>query len=127
VACELVTPEEIGKLLGRTITSTFPTDDPLYCMWNTRSTPGIVGDVRISVDMNPVDPRGAIERMTQRGGKRIDGLGQDAAIALRNRPDFYKVMAHSDGMLIEVTVVGDPAQLKADQVIELTRLVLSRL
>jgi hypothetical protein len=127
VACELVSPEEIGGLIGRPVQSTLPTEDPNYCLWNTGSGSGIIGDVRVAVDPDPIDARGAIDRMIERGGTRIDGLGAYAAIELRRRPDFYKVMSQHGGVLVEVMVVGDPARLKDEQVVALARLVASRL
>lgn len=127
IACELVSPEEIGERLGRRVTSTMPTDDPLYCMWNTGASPGIVGDVRVALDLNPINFRDAIDRMLERGAAPVDGLGTLAAIELRARPDFYKVQTIVDGVGVEVTVFGDSKQLQSEQVIALARLVASRL
>jgi hypothetical protein len=127
VACELVSPDEISERIGRPVQGTLPTEDPLYCIWSTRATPGIAGDVRVSVDVNPIDAQGAIDRMIERGATRVPGLGVDAAIELRRNPDFYKVMIHRGDMAVEVVVFGDPGSLQPEQVIGLARLVNERL
>ncbi len=127
VACELVSPEEIGELIGRTVQATLPTEDPLYCLWSTRAAPGIVGDVRVSLDPDPIDPQGAIDRMIERGATRVPGLAVDAALELRRNPDFYKLMIHRGDLVVEVVVFGNPPSLDAEMVIALARLVNDRL
>jgi hypothetical protein len=127
VACDLVSPDEIGELIGRPVRSTMPTEDPLYCFWNTGSTPGIVGDVRVSLDPNPIDAPGAIERMVARGGTRVSDLGLDAAWELRRNPDFYKVVSHRGDLVVEIVVFGSPPSVDAAQVVALARLVNERL
>jgi hypothetical protein len=127
IACQLVSPEEISQRLGRRVTSIMPTDDPQYCMWNTGASPGIIGDVRVALDLKPINFRDDIERMLEPAAAPVDGLGAPAAIELRNRPDFYKVQTIVEGAGVEVTGFGDSKQLQSEQVIALTHLVASRL
>lgn len=127
LACELVSTEEIGRILSRTVYSTMPTENPLYCMWNMRSLPGIIADVRVYFDPNPIDADGAIDAVVRRGGTRVEALVDGAAIELRRNPDFYSITSKHDGGLLDVTVFGDATGLQPEKVIELARLVASRL
>lgn len=127
VACALLSLDEISERIGRPVQATLPTEDPLYCFWSTRATPGIAGDVRVSLDTNPIDAQGAIDRMIERGATRVPGLGVDAALELRRNPDFYKVMIHRGDLAVEVVVFGDPGSLEPEQAIGLARLVNERL